>query len=130
MASNRYREEDEGAANPIGEAVVKLKPSMWWVSGGLWLGVLLVWGWLLGRLSDEPSEAEDQWVIAWLVSTVVWGAAVGWKGAWGWAMVSVVVAAVWISLWTAVSNYTAPHPVWFWEDGGEMPSTCWSSTAF
>ena len=91
---------------------------MWWVSGGLWLGVLLVWGWLLGRSSDEPSDLEDHWYIAWLVSTVAWGATLAWKGAWGWAMASVVVAAIWISLWTAVANYTDPHPAWDWEDGG------------
>ena len=112
MASNRYREEDEGAANLFGEAVVKLKPSVWWVSGGLWLGVLLVCWWLVGRWPEGPTGVVDYWYIAMLVSTLAWGAALGWKGGWGWAMASVVVAAVWSRLWSAVAIYTDPDPAW------------------
>jgi hypothetical protein len=91
---------------------VKLKPSMW-VSGGIWLGVLLVESWLLGRWPDEPSGFEEVWFvwyIATLVLTVAWGAALGWKGAWGWAMASVIVATVWSTLWYTVATYTAPDP--------------------
>ncbi len=81
-----------------------------WVGGGLWLGVLLVNEWLLARWPDEPSAFEEVWQPAALVLTVAWGAALGWKGAWGWAMASVVVATLWSTLWSTVSTYTGPDP--------------------
>jgi hypothetical protein len=81
-----------------------------WVSGGLWLGVLLVDWWLLGRSHDEGSTFENAWDIAALVSTVAWGAALGGKGAWRWAIASVAVGAVWSNLWGAVAYYSDPDP--------------------
>src|SRR4029079_11526230 len=65
-----------------------------------------------GALAGGPTGIVDYWYIAMLVSTLAWGAALGWKGAWGWAMASVVVAAVWSRLWSAVAIYTDPDPAW------------------